>query len=110
MNGFSILDKLHNRLYTKDDKLYQIKIDLIEFQHLDKRILKELLKEFLDDPNIALGMKLMKIPENEQIRKYGICRYGFLDDLFEAEKQTSCPKRGKCPGEGLVCKKLKKKQ
>lgn len=109
MISLSILDKLHNRLYTKDDKLYQIKIDLVEFQHLDKRILKELLKEYLEDMNISYGMRLMKVPENEQIQKYGACRYGFLNDIEELDSKKNminCPKRGTCPGEGLVCKKI----
>lgn len=109
MLGLSILDKFHNRLITKDDKLYQIKIELVEFQHLDKRILKELLQEFLNDLNILHGMRLMKIPENEQIQKYGACRYGFFNDIEELDSKKNrmlCPERGTCPGEGLVCKKI----
>lgn len=107
------LKKYQNELVEMNGKLYQIKIQLLEYHEIDNHVKIRLLDELLADKKAVDGLELMKVPENKSLEQFGICRYGGLDDKpdFDGEESNhewfNCGRRGHCPGEGLVCKSMK---
>ena len=109
------LKRFQNELVEFNGKLCQIKIELVPFHKIDTDVKIRLLEEYVADDKANLGMELMKIDEKDQIEKFGMCRYGGLDDLPDFDKDKTnhewynCGHRGHCPGEGLVCKSMQAK-
>lgn len=107
------LNQFQNELVEQNGKLYQIKIEFLEFNQIENHIKLKLVKELTTDKNASRGLLLMNVPENHQIEQFGICRYGGFDKQpdFDGDNTNhewyNCGKRGHCPGEGLVCKSMK---
>lgn len=76
----------------------------------------QILKEAKDQDNEASKVLKSWYPESEllQLEKFSECRFGGLDftpDIINGKLQDGeyhdCPFRGRCEGEGKVCKSLK---
>jgi DNA-binding CsgD family transcriptional regulator len=78
-------------------------------------LLKIFKMEMKKDAQVAEKLFMMgNITKAQQLAQFLKCRYGNFDnepDFTHAGESTheyiDCPKRGNCPGEGVVCKHLK---
>ena len=112
MIPFPLLEKMKKELVAIDGKLFQIEINLLEFHQIDVNVKLNLLSQFLLDKKAQAGLELMNIPIENQLEQFGICHFGGMDDKPDFDTDVinpewfDCGRRGKCPGEGLVCKSI----
>jgi len=81
------------------------------FHELPAQVVAGLYQECFSDKEAIAGLKDMGIPDNAKVEFYNFCNRGALNsepDINEAGKRTTeyfnCGRRGKCIGEGRVCK------
>lgn len=82
------------------------------FNELPVRLLIVLSLEYEMDKKAQKALAKMGIPEDQKLEQYNYCNRGRLDgvaDISTTGKLTheyvDCGRRGRCIGEGIVCKK-----
>lgn len=102
------LKHLNREFIAIDDRLFQIKIEFIDFSDFDPLSKYRLASELEANLKAQVALDSLGIEdEEERIHQYGLCRYGGFDDKadFEGEDIVNhefykhCPKRqdGSCP-------------
>ena len=108
------LKKSNCELIAIDGTLYQIKVDLIEFDQVDS-VFKEKIKEQLDaDIKAQAALDILGCTEkDERLHQFALCRFGGFDNRPDLTSDNhyneylDCGKRGSCPVEGRLCKAVK---
>lgn len=103
--------------FTTGEELKVInKGKIYSFKELDASIIKILSDAMKQDQNAqAVLIKWFPNQELKQVEKFTQCRFGGLDfnpDINSAGKLQKgeyyqCPFRGKCEGEGVVCRNIR---
>lgn len=112
MIDLSKIQKINKELVAKDGRLLQVEVNLLEFHQIDIDVKLKLLDSYLADKKAQAGLELMGVDISKRLEQFGICQYGGMDELPDfTPTQTNqewfdCGHRGKCPGEGLVCKSI----
>lgn len=83
------------------------------FHELPLDIIPKLYRECFLDKKAIKGLKLMGVKPEAMVEHYNYCNRGAFDsipDILTSGKLTKeffdCGRRGQCPGEGLVCKRM----
>lgn len=82
------------------------------FNELHSNLLVTLSLEYEMDKKAQKVLAKMGIPENERLEQYNYCNRGRLDGVADipvtgklTHEYVDCGRRGRCIGEGIVCKK-----
>jgi len=102
MNIMEFMHHYHDTYINYDNRLFKLKLELVPFDNICKKEVLEILNQLSKNEAAMFSLMEMGIAENEQLEKFALCNMANHIDI--QIKQIDCEERGRCPGNGFVCK------